>query len=139
MSSLSFVSFLYGIDWSSVGYLVQLKGWRTAFQLMAAINLAIFVAHIFLGPETLFPDRDKKEEEVKLSPSKGRWRQYIHFGILDHSPLRLIEFIHPFFMVVRPVILLPAVAYGMVFAYTNALVVRGSSELYDSRLNYLLA
>lgn len=110
----------------SVGYLVQLKGWRAAFYLLAAIHLALFVAHIFLGPETLFLDRDEKDEEVKASRSKGRWRQYVHFGILNRTPLQTIEFIRPFLLFIRPVVLLPSIAYAFVFAYTNVLVVRYS-------------
>ena len=116
----------YGTNQGSVGYLVQLKGWRTAFQLIAAIHLALFVAHIFWGPETLFLEHDQNDEAVRPSSSKKRWRQYVQFGIFDPTPLKTVEFIQPFLMFARPVVLLPAIAYAFVFAYTNVLVVSGS-------------
>jgi hypothetical protein len=121
---------VYGIDCSSVGYLVQFKGWRAAFHLLAAVQLAIFVAHVFLGPETLFLGRGgiDQEEESSLSQKRKRWHKYVHFSIYDRTPLQTIEFIRPFFMFARPVVLLPAMAYAFVFAYAHVFVVCRSSQ-----------
>ncbi|KAF8509789.1 MFS multidrug transporter [Gautieria morchelliformis] len=106
------------------GYLVQFKGWRAAFYLLAAVQLAIFVAHVFLGPETLFLGRGETDEEVEpsLPQKRKRWHQYVHFSIYDRTPLQTIEFIRPFFMFARPVVLLPAMAYAFVFAYAHVFV-----------------
>ncbi|KAF8589740.1 MFS multidrug transporter [Ramaria rubella] len=113
-----------------VGFLVQEKGWRAAFILTSALQLALFVAHIFLGPETLFLSHDEADEkEVEketengvLPGSKFEWRRYVHFVIYDHSPIRMMEFLNPCLMAGRAVILLPAAAYGFVYAYTSVLL-----------------
>ncbi|KAF8589747.1 MFS multidrug transporter [Ramaria rubella] len=105
-----------------VGFLVQEKGWRAAFVLIAALQLALFVAHIFLGPETLFLNRGKQDERQISPNSRFQCRQYVHFPIYDNTPIRKMEFVHPFLMAMRPVVMLSAAAYAIVFAYTNVLV-----------------
>lgn len=119
----------------SAGYLEELKGWRAALRLLAAIHLALFMAHVALGPETLFLDRG--DNSKVFPPARKRWRQYAHFCIYDHTPLKAIEFVRPFLMFSRPVVLLPALAYALVFVYTIVLVVRGSSQ-FRVYLNHLL-
>lgn len=93
------------IDSTSVGCLVQLKGWRAAFRLLAAIHLALFGAHIVLESETL--ERRISNDDPEVSRPRNNW---CHFRVYDH--------------VGRPAVLLPALAYAVVFSYTTVLVVR---------------
>ncbi|KAL4245865.1 hypothetical protein ABKN59_008794 [Abortiporus biennis] len=107
-----------------VGYLVQIKGWRTEFYLLASIHLALFFAHLFFGPETLYPNRAPPGEGKEMGIDKHeRWySQYIHFHIYTKTPFRLVELWRPFAMAFRPVVLLSAVAYAITFSYTNVLM-----------------
>jgi hypothetical protein len=105
---------------------VQLKGWREALRLLAAIHLALFVAHVFFGPETLFLESEGTDEKQRPPPARKWWHQYVVFRIYDRTPLQMIEFIRPFLMGTHLVVLLPSVAYSLVFAYTNIFVVRVS-------------
>ncbi|KAJ7439457.1 MFS multidrug transporter [Mycena latifolia] len=105
------------------GYLVQFKGWRSAFYLLAAIHLALFFAHLFFGPETLYLNRrgpgQGYEKEVA---TRAGWLEYFTFHVYDRRPITLREICRPLIMIWRPVVLLPTLAYAITFAYTNVLM-----------------
>ncbi|KAF8591658.1 MFS multidrug transporter [Ramaria rubella] len=117
-----------------VGFLVQDKGWRAAFVLLAALHFGIFVAHLFLGPETLFIDRGNDTANVKPSRVRDHW-YHVNFPIYDRTPIRKMEFIHPFLMAVRPVVMLAAMAYAVVFTYTNILVTTFVPQIFGKKFN----
>ncbi|KAJ6466365.1 MFS multidrug transporter [Mycena sanguinolenta] len=116
-------------DYSAVGYLVQKHGWRSSFYLAASIHLALFFAHLFFAPETLYLNRrspgegyDPKEVEEF---EQQQWSSYFIFKVIDPRPLTLMDFCRPLLMVFRPLVVLPALAYAINFAYTNVLMVFG--------------
>ena len=122
------------------GYLVQYKGWRASLYLLAGIHFALFFAHLAFGPETLYPNRlapgEKQHDGQKeVSP----FQQYFGFRIYRKERIHFMEIIRPLFMVVRPVVLFPALAYAITFSYTNVLMVSQHSTLmigFRSELNY---
>ncbi|THH29771.1 hypothetical protein EUX98_g4423 [Antrodiella citrinella] len=111
-----------------VGYLVELKGWRTEFYLLAAIHLTIFFLHLFFGPETLYPERslpskELEQEKCEAPQSEIKWYdQYIGFRIYSKEPFHVREILRPFAMIVRPVVVLPSLAYAITCAYTSVLM-----------------
>lgn len=125
--------FAAGIYCKSVGYLVQLKSWRAALRLLAAIHLTLFGAHLIFGPETLFVEDEGSDEKQKTAPRTKWWHQYLMFRIYDPTPFQLIEFIRPFLMIAHPVVVLPSVAYAFVFSYTNIMMVRDHSQYITRR------
>ena len=108
-----------------VGYLVQLKGWRAEFYLLAGIHLGLFFLHLFFGPETLYPYRSSpgKANELEKWEATRWYDQYIRFRTYKKEPFHLKEILKPFAMALRPVVMLPAVAYAITFAYTGVLMV----------------
>ncbi|KZP19621.1 MFS general substrate transporter [Athelia psychrophila] len=103
----------------SAGYLVQYKGWRTAQYLLAGIHLALFFAHLFFGPETIYPNRQAPGETTTDVEQVTTMQQYFSFHIYRKERIPLVEFIRPLFMAARPYVLLPALAYSITFSYTN--------------------
>ncbi|EIW83038.1 MFS multidrug transporter [Coniophora puteana RWD-64-598 SS2] len=106
------------------GYLVQYRGWRASLILLAAIHLGLFIAHFFLGPETLFlnrvpPGEPYDEDEVA---KRSGWRPFLSLHVYSKQPYRASEFFRPFAMFARPAVLLPTLAYTMAFSYTNVLM-----------------
>ncbi|PSR71886.1 hypothetical protein PHLCEN_2v12230 [Hermanssonia centrifuga] len=106
------------------GYLVQNKGWRAAFYLLAAIHLALFFAHLFFGPETLYPNRAAPGEEPK-DAVVSTWYSSYKFQLYSRKPLQLIELWRPFTMAMRPPVLLAAFAIAVPFAYIGVLLIFG--------------
>ncbi|KAJ6466366.1 MFS multidrug transporter [Mycena sanguinolenta] len=110
-----------------VGYLVEKHGWRSSFYLAAAIHLALFFAHLFFAPETLYLNRRSPGEgyDSKEVEEQQGWSSYFTFKIHDPRSLTLMDFCRPLLMVFRPLVVLPALAYAINFAYTNVLMVYG--------------
>lgn len=106
---------------------MQLKGWRSSFWLLAAIHLTIFFAHLLFGLETLYPNRSppgKEYDQNEEVTERTSLRQFLGIRIYNRRQIHRREFCRPLGMVVRPVVLLPALAYSITFAYTNVLMVR---------------
>ncbi|KAJ7118802.1 MFS multidrug transporter [Mycena epipterygia] len=120
-----------------IGYLVQDKGWRTAFYLLAAIQLALFFAHLFFAPETLYMNRRSPGEgyDEKEAAKRTGWRQYFTFQIFDRRPISVKEICRPLLMVFRPVVLLPALAYSITFSYTNVLMTILIPQLFGEKFH----
>lgn len=58
-----------------------------------------------------------------------RWYdQYVRFRIYKKEKFKLEEILKPFAMALRPVVLLPAMAYAVVFSYTGVLMVSRELE-----------
>ncbi|GJJ11749.1 hypothetical protein Clacol_005987 [Clathrus columnatus] len=104
-----------------VGFLVQNCGWRAAFDLTAAMQLALFFAHLFFGPETLrYKSTDSQESSTQNRPRK---KFAFFFQVYSHEPIRFEEFLRPFFIGFKfPTVFFPAFANALVFCYANVFV-----------------
>lgn len=112
---------------TSSGYLIQIRGWRPVFYILSAVHLGIFFLHLFFGPETIYLHRylHKTPEENQSEQAKQEGlEQFLGFRRYSTARFHIMEIIRPFTMVLRPVILLPAVACAMMFAYTVVETVR---------------
>lgn len=112
----------------STGYLIQNKGWRSAFYLLAATHLGLFFAHLFFGPETLYPNRvpaGQAVEDNKPIEHQTGWReQYFAFKIHNRKPFDWQEIWRPFAMAARPIVLLSAFSNALPVAYMGLTFVR---------------
>ncbi|BGP24751.1 hypothetical protein JCM10295v2_003670 [Rhodotorula toruloides] len=105
--------------------------WQWTFYLLAIINLVQFILYVFLAPETagfVRPARGVPGMESTLSePPRQKtpwWKLYFSFKRTSSAPWSRVpyETVHPFVMVLRPTVLLPALAYAITFSYTNVLL-----------------
>ncbi|KAF7357643.1 MFS multidrug transporter [Mycena sanguinolenta] len=121
-----------------VGYLVQKHGWRSSFYLAAPIHLALFFAHLFFAPETLYLNRRAPGEgyDPKEVEEQQGWSSYFVFKIIDPAPLTLLDFCRPLLMVFRPLVALPALAYAINFAYTNVLMTILIPQVYGEKFHF---
>ena len=120
---------------SRTGYLVQNKGWRAAFYLLAATHLGLFVAHLILGPDTLYQRESTSTDELSREDSKAttaldnssenKWYRAYCFRVHSRRPFHWMEFWRPFTMAARPLLLLAAFGMTIPFAYGVLLMVRG--------------
>ncbi|KPV74750.1 uncharacterized protein RHOBADRAFT_53698 [Rhodotorula graminis WP1] len=114
-----------------MGPLVYHTNWQWTFYLMALINLGQFVLYMFLGPETAGfkrPVRGGPGAPAPLAepvPHKTPyWRLLFTFHRVSAEPWsRLpLEVVRPFTMALSLPVLLPTLAYAVVFSYTNVLL-----------------
>ncbi|KAG9029992.1 hypothetical protein FRB95_004638 [Tulasnella sp. JGI-2019a] len=123
------------------GFVVQHKSWRWIFWIISIIHLAEFVLYFILGPETLFDRQDrgidtettKQADHLKYSASAPaqnatgtllRKREYITIRRWDKTPWSHVpwEVIKPLTMIVQLPVVLPGLAYAIIFTYTGVLL-----------------
>jgi hypothetical protein len=97
--------------------------------LLAPLHLALFFAHLFFAPETLYLNRRSPGEgfDPKDIEHQG-WRRYFIFKVFDRRPISVKDVCRPLIMVFRPVVILPALAYSITFSYMNVLMVSAFSN-----------
>ncbi|KAJ5620147.1 major facilitator superfamily domain-containing protein [Penicillium lagena] len=96
-----------------MGFVIQHLDWRWMFWIMAIINFSQFLAYLVLSPETLY-DRDPT---VQTRPSR-----YFGFRRIIPGPLTKQEFLLPFRLLGDMRVLLPTIAYAIVFNFTLVLM-----------------
>ncbi|KAJ7242882.1 MFS general substrate transporter [Mycena haematopus] len=121
-----------------VGYLVQNHGWRASFYLTAPIHLALFFGHLFFAPETLYLNRRSPGEgyDPKEVEEQQGWLSYFTFKIHDSNAITLMDICRPLFMVFRPLVLLPALAYSITFSYTNVLMTLLIPQVFGEKFHF---
>ena len=113
-----------------MGPLVYNTGtWRWTFWLLAIINLVQFFLYLFLAPETagfVRPERAADGSEAAKAKSVSTvktpwWHLYFKFRRVSDDPWSQLpmEVVRPLAMAFKLPVLLPTVAYSVVFAYCN--------------------
>ncbi|KAL4970589.1 major facilitator superfamily domain-containing protein [Aspergillus stella-maris] len=97
------------------GFVVTRVGYRWIYWTLAMVNGIQLVLYFFLGRETLYAPSTRAGEQS----AKGR-----RFGIrrLDQTPLRSKDFFGPLLLVRKPCVLIPAVAYSIIFLLAGILI-----------------
>ncbi|GAA5967638.1 hypothetical protein JCM8115_007012 [Rhodotorula mucilaginosa] len=117
----------------TMGPLVYNTGtWRWTFWLLAIINLVQFFLYLFLAPETagfVRPERAADGSEAAKARSVSTvktpwWHLYFKFRRVSDDPWSQLpmEVVRPLAMAFKLPVLLPTVAYSVVFAYCNVLL-----------------
>ncbi|EIN08318.1 MFS general substrate transporter [Punctularia strigosozonata HHB-11173 SS5] len=129
------------------GFIVQNKGTHWLFFLLAILNLALFFGYILFGFETLYMrvprslSSDEDQERVASAlhdhgQSNSRWySKYATFHRIDSRPVRPFEFVYPLLMARRPVVLLPTIAYTIVFAYAGVFITVLVPQFFQLKFN----
>ncbi|OJJ31051.1 hypothetical protein ASPWEDRAFT_119892 [Aspergillus wentii DTO 134E9] len=109
------------------GFVAYRVGYRWIFWVLAMTNAAQFILYIFFGPETRYLGGSNQSQASDLKA------QYFSFHRIDPSPLRLSEFFHPLALFMKPTVLIPAVAYAMVFLFGSVLITVEVPQLLQAK------
>ncbi|OJI96868.1 hypothetical protein ASPVEDRAFT_258295 [Aspergillus versicolor CBS 583.65] len=97
------------------GFAVMRVGYRWIYWTLAIVNGVQLVLYFFLGRETLYTPSTRDD-------GKMRKPRLLGFGRLNPTPLTLRDFLGPLSLAARPCVLIPAVAYSMVFLLAGILI-----------------
>ncbi|KAH8703385.1 major facilitator superfamily domain-containing protein [Talaromyces proteolyticus] len=100
-----------------MGFVIQHLSWEWMFWLMAIINFAQFFGCLFFGTETLYNRNHPRTEN-----QPGFLRQHFKFGRINADPLTKEELLLPFRVLGDLRVLIPTVAYAIVFNFTLVLI-----------------
>lgn len=114
-----------------MGFVVTQTGnYRWIYRVLAIINGVQFLFALFLQPETLYI---RKGVQHVGSAFK---QEYLTFGRLDPKPLKMYEFIQPLSLFKYPSILIPTIAYSMVFGFCSVLLTVEIPQLFIPKFGF---
>ncbi|QKX63084.1 uncharacterized protein TRUGW13939_10252 [Talaromyces rugulosus] len=112
------------------GFVAQRVGYRWIYYILAITNGVQLILCIFLSPETRY---------IPGSPSSvagsGFRQEYLTFRRIDPTPLRLYEFIQPLTLAGRATVMIPAVAYSMVFLFSSVMTTVEIPQLLQEKFH----
>ncbi|KAI1880570.1 hypothetical protein JX265_000810 [Neoarthrinium moseri] len=113
------------------GFVALRVDYRWIYWILAIINAAQFILYFFLGPETLY------RRDFNFKPSGKRLTsQYFRFGRINPEPIKWQDFIQPLIYFTKPVVLMPAVAYAMVFLWCNIMPTIEIPQIFPERYGF---
>jgi hypothetical protein len=96
--------------------------WKWIYWILALTNAVQFILYFFFSPETLY-NRNQTEANTPKSPFQ---RKYLNFGRIGEKPVTVSQFLSPIKLFAYPSIVIPTVAYSIVF---NFVAVLGTVEI----------
>jgi MFS family permease len=116
--------FLFGFVATHIGY-------RWIYWILAITHGVQFLLYIFLGPET----RYLRGSSIVLSGSAVQ-REYLHLRRIDPTPLTLGAFVSPLRFLWNPNVIIPALAYTMVFLLDGVLTTLEIPQLFGEKFHF---
>ncbi|KAF2002387.1 MFS general substrate transporter [Amniculicola lignicola CBS 123094] len=113
-----------------MGFVTERVSYRWIYWILAMINCGQFFLYVFLGPETRFLRHGITHTEPAMKGS------YYKFRRIDPSPITAYEFISPLRMAKCPCVMIPAVAYAMVFLFASVLVTVEIPQLFGEKFHF---
>lgn len=114
-----------------MGFVVTQTGnYRWIYRVLAIINGVQFLFALFLQPETLYIRKGVQHVGSALK------QEYLTFGRLDPKPLKIYEFIQPLSLFKYPSILIPTIAYSMVFGFCSVLLTVEIPQLFIPKFGF---
>jgi hypothetical protein len=98
----------------------------------AITNGVQFILYFVLSPETLYI----RNAPTPPPSSSAFKRQYLNFGRLDPHPLSFADFWTPIKMFADPNVLLPTIAYSIVFNFSSVLLTVEIPQLFTPKYHF---
>ncbi|KUJ09542.1 MFS transporter [Mollisia scopiformis] len=109
------------------------NGYEWIYWTLAITNGVQFILYFFLSPETLYVRNRASPNTASTSAFK---RQYLNFGRLGPHPLSLADFWTPIKFFAYPNILLPTIAYSIVFNFSSVLLTVEIPQLFTPKFHF---
>lgn len=111
-----------------VGY--QTGNYRWVYWVLAIVNGVQFVLYIFFGPETRYIRRGVEHRGSAFK------QEYLQFRRVDPNPFSLYEFIQPLELFKYATIILPTIAYSIVFGFASVLMTVEIPQLFVPKFGF---
>ncbi|KAI0140457.1 MFS general substrate transporter [Xylariaceae sp. FL1272] len=105
------------------GFVALRVGYRWIYWTLAITNGVQLILYFFLGSETRYI-------RGETTTPTGYVKNLVYFRRIDKTPITVGDFVHPFRLAAYPCVMIPAVAYSMVFALANVLPTIEIPQLY---------
>ena len=108
------------------------NGWQWIYWILAITNGVQFVLYFFFSPETLYI---RKKAEAPTTTSSFR-RKYLTFEVAGAKPLTARDFIAPITLFAYPSIVVPTIAYSVVFIFAGVFATVEVPQIFAPRFHF---
>ncbi|KAJ4363514.1 hypothetical protein N0V83_009809 [Neocucurbitaria cava] len=116
------------------GFVTFRVGYRWIYWILAIINGVQLVLYSLFGPETRFIRHNHAQHAI--SGFAAFKESYLKFRRIDPTPITLVEFISPLRLFKYPCVVIPAVAYAMVFLFGSVLCTVEIPQLFAEKFHF---
>lgn len=102
-------------------------GYRWIYWILAATNGVQLGLYTFFGLETKYIRKTSRQD------SPGFRKEYFAFRQIDPSPIRISDFVNPLLYASKIYILLPAIAYSIVFGFAIVMITVEIPQLFGEK------
>lgn len=113
------------------GFVAQRISYRWIYKILAITNAVQFILYTFFGPETRYIRKGVHHEGSDFR------QEYLNIGRrIDTSPMKLQEFFHPLAYFTKPCVVIPAIAYSIVFGFASVLITVEIPQLFGEKFHF---
>lgn len=116
------------------GFVTLRVGYRWIYWILAIINGVQLVLYTLFGPETRFI-RHNNAQHAQFGFDAFK-ESYLKFRRIDPTPITLVEFVSPLRFAKYPCVMIPAVAYSMVFLFASVLATVEIPQLFAEKFGF---
>ncbi|KAI5308391.1 hypothetical protein KEM55_005842 [Ascosphaera atra] len=112
--------------------------WQWIYWILAITNAVQFILYLFFSPETLYNRDIIYNPALDDSEKKGSTfvRQYFKFGRIDPTPMTFRELFAPVKLFLYPSVLLPAIAYAIVFQFCSVMGTVEIPQIFQPKFHF---
>ena len=114
-----------------MGFVAFHVGWRWIYWIYVIINAVQFLAYLFFGPETRYL-RTVSDNDHRSAFKK----EYLTFRRIDPTPLTIRSFYQPALLARYPSILIPTIAYTIIFGFTSVLLTVEIPQIFGPKFEF---
>jgi len=116
------------------GFVTYRAGFRWIYWTLAIINAVQLVLYALFGPETRYIRHNHAQDAQ--SGFEAFKESYLKFRRIDPTPITLVEFVSPLRLAKYPCVVIPAVAYAMVFLFASVLITVEVPQLFAEKFHF---
>lgn len=109
-------------------------GYVWIYYILAIINGVQFILYFFFSPETLYV-RSPISPLPQTSKSAFR-REYLSFGKIGPDHVTFASFVQPLKLFAYPNVLIPAVAYSIIFNFSSVLLTVEIPQIFTPKYHF---
>ncbi|KAL6705131.1 hypothetical protein ACN47E_007236 [Coniothyrium glycines] len=117
-----------------MGFVTYRVGYRWIYWILAITNGVQLILYTLFGPETRFIRHGNVKHAQ--SGSESLKESYLRFRRIDPTPITLYEFVSPLRLARFPCVMVPAVAYAMVFLFASVLNTVEIPQLFGEKFHF---
>ncbi|KAJ5923110.1 hypothetical protein N7516_010813 [Penicillium verrucosum] len=113
------------------GFVALRVGYRWIYYILAIVNAIQFVLYFFFGSESLYVRSNVPSNTVVTTK-----QCLFGFSRIDPTPLKPWDFFQPLSYVMKPCVIIPSVAYAMIFLWGSIALTIEISQIYPAKFGF---